>query len=114
MSKASKWERITEEDRQSQIIPRPSRTYWQDAWRMLRKNVLAMIGLFTIMNIFVYKFLKEIVMLAKYWKKIGLFILIVACVFNVMTKLINKLSLFPLKLLAPVKSHIASRIFVFP
>ena len=32
-------------------------------------------------------------MLAKYWKKIGLFILIVACVFNVMTKLINKLSL---------------------
>ena len=32
-------------------------------------------------------------MLAKYWKKIGLFILIVACIFNVMTKLINKLSL---------------------
>lgn len=51
MSKASKWERITEEDRQSQIIPRPSRTYWQDAWRMLRKNVLAMTGLFTIIII---------------------------------------------------------------
>ena len=32
-------------------------------------------------------------MLARYWKKIGLFILIVACVFNVMTKFINKLSL---------------------
>lgn len=32
-------------------------------------------------------------MLAKYWKKIGLFILIVACIFNVMNKLINKLSL---------------------
>ena len=32
-------------------------------------------------------------MLAKYWKKVGLFILIVACIFNVMTKLINKLSL---------------------
>ena len=32
-------------------------------------------------------------MLAKYWKKIGLFILIVACIFNVMTKCINKLSL---------------------
>ena len=32
-------------------------------------------------------------MLAKYWKKIGVFILIVACIFNVMTKLINKLSL---------------------
>ena len=32
-------------------------------------------------------------MLAKYWKKIGLFILIVACVFNVMNKLVHKLSL---------------------
>ena len=31
-------------------------------------------------------------MLAKYWKKIGLIIVIVACVFNVMIKLINKLS----------------------
>ena len=32
-------------------------------------------------------------MLAKYWKKIGLFILIVACIFNVMTKFVHKLSL---------------------
>ena len=32
-------------------------------------------------------------MLAKYWKRIGMIILIVACVFNVMSKLINKLSL---------------------
>ena len=32
-------------------------------------------------------------MLARYWKKIGLFILIVACVFNVMNKLVHKLSL---------------------
>ena len=32
-------------------------------------------------------------MLAKYWKKIGLFILIVACIFNVMNKIVNKLSL---------------------
>lgn len=32
-------------------------------------------------------------MLAKYWKKIGLLILIIACVFNVMGKLINKVSL---------------------
>ena len=29
-------------------------------------------------------------MLAKYWKKIGMFILIVACVFNVMGKLVRK------------------------
>ena len=32
-------------------------------------------------------------MLAKYWKKIGLLILIIACVFNVMSKLVHKLSL---------------------
>ena len=32
-------------------------------------------------------------MLSKYWKKIGLIILIIACVFNVMSKLVNKLSL---------------------
>ncbi len=32
-------------------------------------------------------------MIAKYWKKIGLIILIVACIFNVMSKLVHKLSL---------------------
>ena len=32
-------------------------------------------------------------MLAKYWKKIGLFILIVARIFNVMNKFVSKLSL---------------------
>ena len=32
-------------------------------------------------------------MLAKYWKKIGMLILIIACVFNIMGKLANKLSL---------------------
>ncbi len=32
-------------------------------------------------------------MLAKYWKKIGMLILIVACVFNIMNKLVHKLSL---------------------
>jgi len=32
-------------------------------------------------------------MLAKYWKKIGMLILIIACIFNIMGKLINKLSL---------------------
>ena len=31
-------------------------------------------------------------MLAKYWKKIGLFILIVACIFNIMNKLVKKVS----------------------
>lgn len=32
-------------------------------------------------------------MLAKYWKKIGMLILIIACVFNIMGKLVNKVSL---------------------
>lgn len=32
-------------------------------------------------------------MLKRNWKKIGMIILIVACIFNVMGKLINKLSL---------------------
>ena len=32
-------------------------------------------------------------MLAKYWKKIGMLILIISCVFNIMSKLVNKLSL---------------------
>ena len=32
-------------------------------------------------------------MLSKYWKRIGMIILIFACVFNVMGKLVNKLSL---------------------
>lgn len=32
-------------------------------------------------------------MLAKYWKKIGFFILIVACIFNIMNKFVHKTSL---------------------
>jgi hypothetical protein len=32
-------------------------------------------------------------MLSKYWKRIGMIILIVACIFNIMGKLVNKLSL---------------------
>ena len=32
-------------------------------------------------------------MLAKYWKKIGVFILIIACIFNIMTKFVHKMSL---------------------
>lgn len=32
-------------------------------------------------------------MLAKIWKKLGIFILIVACIFNIMLKLVEKVSL---------------------
>ncbi|NLM43527.1 MAG: ABC transporter permease [Clostridiales bacterium] len=33
---------------ESQAIVRPSMTYWQDAWRRLKKNKIAMVGLFVI------------------------------------------------------------------
>ena len=32
-------------------------------------------------------------MLAKYWKRIGLIILIIACLFNIVNKLVHKASL---------------------
>ena len=32
-------------------------------------------------------------MLAKYWKKIGMLILIIACIFNIMSKLVRRLTL---------------------
>ena len=32
-------------------------------------------------------------MIAKYWKKIGMLILIIACLFNIVTKLVQKTSL---------------------
>ncbi len=32
-------------------------------------------------------------MLAKIWKKLGIFILIVACIFNIMIKLVKRISL---------------------
>ena len=32
-------------------------------------------------------------MLAKIWKKLGLLILIIACIFNIMSKLVHKLSI---------------------
>ena len=32
-------------------------------------------------------------MLAKIWKKLGIFILIVACIFNIMFKLVKRISL---------------------
>ena len=35
----------------------------------------------------------EKTMLAKIWKKVGIFILIVACIFNIMLKLVKRISL---------------------
>ena len=46
-----------------------------------------------IYNIYVLFCEGEKKMLKKYWKKIGMLILIIACVFNVMAKQENKMSL---------------------
>ena len=51
MNKQSEWEIVDESEKISQQINRPSHTYWQDAWRMLRKNTLAMCGLVMIILI---------------------------------------------------------------
>ncbi len=32
-------------------------------------------------------------MIAKYWKKVGLIILVIACLFNIVSKIVNKNSL---------------------
>lgn len=42
------WERLPESGKDSEQISRPSMTYWQDAWRRLKKNKLSMLGLFFI------------------------------------------------------------------
>ena len=42
------WERVEMSTLDKEVISRPSLTYWQDAWRRLKKNYLSMIGLFFI------------------------------------------------------------------
>lgn len=39
------FERVSKEEKNGDVIVRPSLTYWQDVWNRLRKNKLAMIGL---------------------------------------------------------------------
>ncbi len=39
------WERVERSDQDAEVISRPSLTYWQDAWRRLKKNYLSMAGL---------------------------------------------------------------------
>ncbi|MDF2546726.1 MAG: transporter permease [Anaerosolibacter sp.] len=49
---ADMWQPVSIEERNSEKIVRPSMTYWQDAWRRLKKDKLAMLGLITIIAIF--------------------------------------------------------------
>ncbi|MGB3365931.1 MAG: ABC transporter permease, partial [Acidaminobacteraceae bacterium] len=50
ISKISKdmWQSVPKESKDTEQISRPSMTYWQDAWRRLKKNYLSMLGLATI------------------------------------------------------------------
>ncbi len=47
-----KWERVPRETLGKDEITRKSLTYWQDAWRRLKNNNLSMIGLATIVLVF--------------------------------------------------------------
>lgn len=42
---SSKWQKVNKEELEKDKIDRPSLTYWQDAWRRLKKNKLSMLGL---------------------------------------------------------------------
>lgn len=39
------WDAIPKESKDKEVLTRPSMTYWQDAWRRLKKNKLSMLGL---------------------------------------------------------------------
>jgi oligopeptide transport system permease protein len=48
---SNKWAPIDKSSMDNEVIARPSLTYWQDAWRRLKKSPLSMIGLVTIVII---------------------------------------------------------------
>ncbi|BEP28664.1 ABC transporter permease [Helicovermis profundi] len=50
MAKISKdmWQQLPKEEKDKDLILRPSLTYWQDAWRRLKQNKFSMLGLATI------------------------------------------------------------------
>ncbi|SHE73895.1 MULTISPECIES: ABC transporter permease [Caloramator] len=45
------FERVPESEKDLNTIVRPSETYWQDAWRRLKQNKLAMFGLYFVLFI---------------------------------------------------------------
>lgn len=48
----NKWEKVPKEALEKDKVMRKSLTYWEDAWRRLKHNKLSMLGLFTIILIF--------------------------------------------------------------
>lgn len=53
---AEMWERIPTETLDKEVIARPSLTYWQDAWRRLKQNKLAMLGLLCVIALVFWAF----------------------------------------------------------
>lgn len=49
---ADMWQPVPMEERDKEKIVRPSMTYWQDAWRRLKQNKTAMLGLIVIIALF--------------------------------------------------------------
>lgn len=50
---SNKWDKLSKQEVMKESI-RPSLTYWQDAWRRLKKNVLSMLGLTVIVLLILF------------------------------------------------------------
>ncbi|MGI6727303.1 MAG: ABC transporter permease [Anaerovoracaceae bacterium] len=55
--KKDDFEPATDEEKESFIEQKPSLSYWQDAWRRLKKNKVAMVSLFIIIILFIFAFI---------------------------------------------------------
>lgn len=53
---AEMWEKVPSETLDKEVIARPSLTYWQDAWRRLKQNKLAMLGLLCVIALVIWGF----------------------------------------------------------
>ena len=58
---AEMWERVPSESMEKDVIARPSLTYWQDAWRRLKQNKLAMLGLVVVVALIIWGYLGTVV-----------------------------------------------------
>jgi ABC-type dipeptide/oligopeptide/nickel transport systems, permease components len=58
------FEKVSAEEKNSEAIVRPSLTYWQDVWRRLKENKLAMVGLAIVLFITIIAIIGP--MLSKY------------------------------------------------
>ena len=57
----SGFEKLPKEEKCNNEVIRPSMTYWQDAWRRLKKNKMAMLGMYLLIAIILIAILGPIV-----------------------------------------------------